>query len=156
MGGRERTGSHDWWSNPQRGEIAKPAYPTGAPLNDMEKMMGFSHRPLDREAKVLRYGFSAHAGCPRKDSCAFSHQSRIKADGLRWTAEYELARRGGLASAKRIDPQSVGGYFQALRDRNAADIKKMIAHGKTGAGKSRDLGRGRDGACTDFQAFGDR
>ena len=140
----ERTGSNDWWSNPKGTDTVKPAYPTGLPSNAMGKKMGFAHRPLGREGEVMCYGFSAHAGCHRKESCTFSHQSRIRADGLHWAAEYEIARRGGLASAKRIDPQAVGGYLQALMERNA-DIKKMIANCKTGTGGSRDLRNWRKG-----------
>ena len=103
----------------------------------MEKKIGYAHRPLDREWKVLRYGLSSHSGCTRKESCPFPHSPRIKPGGLRWAAEYEIARRGGLTSSKRIEPQAVEGYLQALRERNSADIKKMVAEGNTGTGRSR-------------------
>lgn len=99
--------------------------------------MGYAHRPLGRDGKVLCYGLSSQSGCARKKNFPFSHQSRIKADGLRWAAGYEIARRGGLTSSKRIEPHAAGGSLQALRERYSAAIKKMIADCKTGAGESR-------------------
>ena len=137
----ERSGRHDRnyynWQNRQGGEIPKPTYPTVPPLSSMEKKMGYAHRPLGKDGEVLRYGLSPHAGCAREENCPFSHVSLIKPDGSHWASEYEIARRGGLTSSKRIEHQAVEGYLQDLRERNSAEIKRMISEGKTGTGRSR-------------------
>ena len=77
-GNSERRGNH--WQKGQGDELPKPEYPTGLPLNSMESEMEVAHRLLGSDGEALRYGFSAHSGLARMDSCAFSHQSRIKAD----------------------------------------------------------------------------
>ena len=99
--------------------------------------MGYANRPLGRDGKVMRYRFAAHSGCARKANCTAPRQSRIKAEWFRWAAAYGLSRRGGLASAIRIEPQSAGGYLQAIREKNAADINRTINEGGTGTGEGR-------------------
>ena len=101
----------------------------------MEKRIGYPHGPLDRDGKALCYNFSAHSGCT-KDNCSFSHQSRIKHDGIHWAAAYELARRGGLTTSKRIEPSAVDGYLQALRGKNSLEIKKSIEESRNAVGRS--------------------
>ena len=39
------------------------AYPTGSTLTSMGRKLGYNHRPLDKDGRVLCYGFSSHAGC---------------------------------------------------------------------------------------------
>ena len=99
--------------------------------------MGYAHRPVDRDGGALFYGFDAHSGCDRKENCTLSRQSRIISDGLHRTAEYDIARRAGSSSPKRIEHQAAEGYLQALRDRNA-DIEKDDNEWETGTVKSRD------------------
>ena len=99
--------------------------------------MGYPHLPLDRDGRVMRYGHIARPGCDsKKEPCAFPHQSRIKPDGLHWAEAYEMARRGGHASRKRIEHQVVEGYLQALREHNAAEIKRPIEEIRTNFGRS--------------------
>ena len=118
--GDGRNGGNDWgqftWQTRYGGEVTKPAYPTGPALSSMGKKMCYAHRPLDRDGKASCYGLGSHSGCSRKGNCTFSHQSRIKADGSHWASEYEIARRGGLTSSKRIEPQAADGYLQDLRE----------------------------------------
>ena len=106
--------------------------------------MEYAHRPLDREEKLMRYGLSSHSGCARKESFPFPHTPRIKTGGSRCDSAYEIALRGGLTTSKRIEPRGAEGYLQALRWESAY-IKKMVAEGKTGTGRSRrPLLTGRD------------
>ena len=127
----ERQGGEDAEKNahPVIGNGAKPksAYPAGPTLTALGEKIGYPHRPLDRDGRALCYGFSAHSGCASKRaSRAFSHQSRIKPEGLHWATSYEIARLGGLESGKRIGPQSADGYLQALRGQRATEVKKSI------------------------------
>ena len=46
------------------GEETRRAYPTGSTLTMMERKLGYNHRPLGKDGKALRYGFSSHAGRP--------------------------------------------------------------------------------------------
>ena len=101
-------------------------YPVGANLTAVERKLGFPHKPIDRKGKVLCYNFRAHSGCGKGDQCTFSHLQRIRPEGMRWAAQYDLARRGELASEKRIEPNAVGGYLQALRTHHVAELKKSI------------------------------
>ena len=93
------------------------------------------HRPLDRDGRALCYNSSAHSGCV-KGICSFSHQSRIKHEGLRWAAAYELGRRGGLTTPKRIEPQSVEGYLQALSEKKTMEIRRAIEESRNANGRS--------------------
>ena len=72
----------------------------------------------------------------RRGGMHFPRHPRVKPDGLQWAASYEIARRGGLASVKRIEPQAVGGYLQSLRGKNSAEIKKSIEESRNGFGRS--------------------
>ena len=63
------------------GEEARRAYPTGSTLTLMGRKLGSNHRPLDKDGKALRYGFSSHAGCPIGHKCNFSQE---KTNGCGW------------------------------------------------------------------------
>ena len=85
-------------------------YPSPPPnLTAVERKLGYAREPLDTKGKVLNYNFSAHSGCGRCDRCMFSQMQRIGLGGLRWAAQYDLARRGGLLSGKTVEPKAVGG-----------------------------------------------
>ena len=118
-------------------EKPKVLYPAGHNLSAIERKLGSAHNPLDRKGKVLCYNFSAHAGCGKGGRCLFSHDQRIRPEGLRWAAQYDIARRGGLSTGKRIDPVSVDGYLQALRTQNGAEMKKSIEESRGTVGRRR-------------------
>ena len=118
------------------GGKGRPAYPTGPTLNAMEKRIGYPHRPLGRDGEVLRYNYSANSGCVQ-GNCSFSHQSRTKPEGIHCTSTYELARRGGLTTSKRIGPQAVGRYLQALREKNTLKIRRSVEASRNATGRSR-------------------
>ena len=97
----------------------------------------------------MLYGIGAHSDCTRKANCTSPHQSRIKAEGLRWATAYELARRGGLTSVKRIEPHDVDGYLQSIRGGNYDEINRAISGGETGTGMSRHIHQRRNGPSKD-------
>ena len=107
-------------------EKPKPVYPTGTNLSAVERKMGYAHKPLGKKGKAICYNFIAHAGCAKGDACLFSHLQRIRPEGLHWTVKYDLARRGGLVSGKRIEPVDVEGFLLALRSQNAEDLKRQL------------------------------
>ena len=115
-------------------EKVKNSYPTGPNLADVERKSGFSHKSLGKNGIALCCNFSAHSGCSRGGYCGFSHAQRIKPDGLRRAAQYDLARRGGLMSQKRLVAGSVEGFIQALRTKHAAEAKQPIDEGRMKAG----------------------
>ena len=125
--GEERAGGLD--------EKPKGPYPAGPNLTALERKMGLAHRPLDKHGKILCYNFSAHSGCAKGEACAFSHTQRTKPEGLRWAVKFDLARRGGHLSDKRIDAPMVEGYVLALRNQNAASWKKTIEESKGAVGR---------------------
>ena len=43
---------------------------------------------------------------------------------------------GGLTTSKRIEPNAVGGYLQALRGKNTLEIKKSIEESRNAVGRS--------------------
>ena len=101
-------------------------YPTGPNLSAVERKMGFPHKPLGKRGKVLCYNFSAHSGCSKGGQCLFSHLQRIRPEGTHWTVKYDLARRGGLVSGKRIEPNAVEGFLQASRTQNSDEVKNRL------------------------------
>ena len=72
---------------------------------------------------------------PLGDKCNFPHAERMASDGGHWATQFELARRGGITSKKRIEPSGVAGYLQALRTKNTAGVKKMIDESKNNVGR---------------------
>ena len=137
-GGEERTGGIEGrkCQLTSNGEKGRPAYPTGPTLNAMEKRIGYPRIPLGGDGKGICYNFSTHSGCV-KDNCSFSHQSRIHPEGIQWAVTYELARRGCLTTSKAIEPKSVEGCVQALREKNTFAIRKSIEESRSAIGRSR-------------------
>ena len=84
-------------------EKTKGQYPAGSNLTSLERKIGYAHKPLGKNGAILCFNHSAHSGCLKGDRCGFSHVQRIKPEGLHWTVQYDLARRGGLVSQKRIE-----------------------------------------------------
>ena len=111
-------------------ENHRPQYPIGGNMSLVERKAGYTHMPLDKNGNAICYNHSAHSGCNKGGACLFPHTQRIRPEGLRWTAQYDLARRGGLLSQKRIESGAVDGYLQALRRQGTLDVKKSIDEGK--------------------------
>ena len=107
-------------------ERPKLLYPIGPHLAATERKIGYAHKPLGKKGRVLCYNFIAHSGCGKGDQRSFSHMQRIKPEGLRWAAQYDLARRGGLVSGKRIESNAAEGFLLALRSRNTSELGKSI------------------------------
>ena len=62
-----------------------------------------------------------------------THAISFTADKTRW--QYELTRRGGLLSGKRIKLNAVEGYSQSLRSQNLAEVKNAIEERRTNMGE---------------------
>ena len=117
-------------------EKQKVMYPTGPNLTAVGRKMGFSHKPLDKRGNAICFNFSEHSGCAKGDACLFSHLQRIRPGGLHWAIKYDLARRGGLVSGKRMDPTDVEGFLQALRSQNSEEeVKKSIEESRGSIGR---------------------
>ena len=114
------------------GDEEKPRaqYPMGGNLSLVERKAGYAHKPLDKYGKTLCYNHSSHDGCNKGDMCQFSHTQRIRPEGLHWTAQYDIARRGGLPSQKRIEAGAVDGYLQALRRQHTLEVRQSIDESK--------------------------
>ena len=123
------------------GDEARPKtmYPVGPNLTAMDRKIGYAHKPMGKKGRVLRYNFSAHAGCGKGDQCPFSHLHRIKSEGLHWAVQYDLARRGGLCSGKRIEANAVEGFLQSLRAQNNAEWKKSVEESRGEVGRSSEV-----------------
>ena len=65
----------------------------------------------------------------------------MDADGIHWATQFELVRRGGITSKKRIEPSDVEGYIQALRTQHTTEMKKMIDESKNSAGRTSRMRR---------------
>ena len=113
----------------------KAMYALGPNLTMVERKLGYARKPLDKRGDPLCYNFSTHAGCAKGDYCSFSHAQRIRPEGLHWAIQYDLTRRGGLLPSKRIETNAVEGYLQALRNQNAADVKKSVEGSRNNIGK---------------------
>ena len=141
---QRRTGErYGGWDERPNGIEEKPKgmYPTGPNLSAIGRKMGFPHKPLGKRGKVLCYNFSAHSGCAKGGQCLFSQLQRIRPEGLHWTAKYDLARRGGLVSGKRIGPNDVEGFSQALRAQISDEVKKSIDESRGNVGRKPVPGR---------------
>lgn len=110
-------------------------YQAGPNLSAIARKLGFPHNPLGKKGNVLFYNVIAHAGCGKGDRCLFPHARRIRHEGLHWTAQYDIAMRGGLSTGKRIDPGSVEGYFKSLRSQHGAEMKKSIDESRGNVGR---------------------
>ena len=137
-GGDVRNGGDEGKTDdPQPHGVEKPksACPTGPTLNAMEKRIGYPHRPMGRDGRVLRYKSSDRPGCATANF-SFPQQPRAKPDGLQWTASYEIDRRGCLADSKRIEPQSSDGCLRALSEKTTIATRRAIGACRNAYGRS--------------------
>ena len=118
-------------------QTPQPQYPIGHNLSVVERKAGYAHKPTAKNGKPLCYNHSSHDGCNKGDACMFSHVQRIRPEGLRWAARYDLARRGGLLTRKRIESGAVEGYLQALRRQNTIEVKKTVEESKNTGRKTK-------------------
>ena len=100
-------------------------YPADRKLTFQEQRDSIPYAPhVSGEARC--WDFSSWAGCAWGKERKKLHQA-MKIQGLHWLILAQLARRGGHVIRRRIPPESVDGYIQALRE---ANIKPENANNK--------------------------
>lgn len=99
-----------------KGDKPDRAYPAGPQLSAAERKLSTRNAPKDESGKSICWDFITHAGCEKStDTCKNSH-ARVKGpSGLHYSVLLQCARRGGLKTSKRIDPNDISGYMKALR-----------------------------------------
>ena len=96
----------------------KKMYPAGKPLRMEEREMSKQHRPKSTSSgDYLCWDYSSHAGCVlAAETCTKGKHELMSVNGLHGSILMQLARRGGHKSCRRIKPEQVDGYLQAIRD----------------------------------------
>ena len=105
------------------GEGKKRMYPAGKPFRLEERGLSKHHRPKSTaDGAYLCWGFSSHGGCQStNDNCSKGKHELMSANGLHSSILMQLARRGGHKSGRRIAPEQVDGYLQAIRDNSTQE-----------------------------------
>ena len=98
-------------------------YPSGKPLRLEERDLSRKFRPKSTSTgDYLCWDFSSHAGCNEKGSfCSKGKHEMMSTKGLHYSILMQLARRGGLKASRRIEPEKIDGYIQALRGQDVID-----------------------------------
>ena len=100
-------------------------YPSGRPLRLEERELPRKFRTKSTSTgDYLCWDFSSHAGCPENGgACPKGNRDTMSPNGLCYSMRMQMARRGGRKSFRRIKPEEVDGYIQALRDNAVAEEK---------------------------------
>ena len=106
-------------SAPQSDPVsAKRMYPAGRPLRLDEQELPKQHRPKSMSTgDYLRWDYSSHGGCSsQSDDCSKGKHELMSVHGLHGSILMQLARRGGHRSGRKLKPEEIDGYNQAIRD----------------------------------------
>ena len=117
-------------SAPPLGEVStKRMYPSGRPLRVEEQELSKQHRPKSMTSgDYLCWDYSSHAGCTDKnENCSKGKHELMSVHGLHGSILMQLARRGGHRSGRRLKPEEIDGYNQAIRDSMMLrDVSKKV------------------------------
>ena len=71
----------------------------------------------NRSGKPLCWNFNPNSGCAAKGGeCPFGLHRRMKRNGLHWTIQSKIARRGGFVGAKILTAPEIDGFIFSLRN----------------------------------------
>ena len=104
---------------PPKKEHSGPAraYPAGQRLTAAESALSVKYAPIDpKSGKPICWDFGTHTGCARGASCPHAHQPLPSQDSMHWTVLSQVLRRGGTKNGRPVEPSSIDGRIQQLRD----------------------------------------
>ena len=100
-------------------------YPLGKRLRMAEFEASKQHCPRgNKSGKPLCWNFNSNSGCATKGGeCAFGLHRRMKGNGLHWTIQAQISRRGGFIGTKVLTAPEIDGFILSLRNADNAAWK---------------------------------
>ena len=95
----------------------QPSYPLGKRLRFTEYEAPKVHAPKDGvSGKPLCWNFNSNCGCSFKcKECEHGLRKVMRKNGIHWTAQAQLARRGGMKGSKTLTASEIDGFIFSLR-----------------------------------------